>query len=226
MRGVTEWVRQRGPDLAQRLGLSRARMPCQTTSSTVLARVNGQHLAALLRAWFIRWEAQARGGAEPSRLQTPQGPADHRHLALDAMHTRATTSQPHPVHQLRCEAVATGSVRWQGTVGQKEQAISALHPLLPAEDVTGRLLTLDAMHTRAGAVRSRPAAGRSRHPPRQGQPPHCASGPCRCAGSPPAGSTPLARSADRGQRAWTTGTANTPCQPRSQGLVWQAMGRH
>ena len=147
MSGVTDWVRHRGPDLAQRLGVSRGRMPCQTTYSTVLARVDGQYLDALLRAFFVRWEAESRCGTEPSRLQTKACHADHRHLALDGKTIRATTSQPHPVHQLSCYEVATGIVLWHRNVGQKENEISALKPLLTSESVTGRILTLDAMHT-------------------------------------------------------------------------------
>ncbi len=54
MSGVTDWVRHRGPLLAQRLGLRRQTMPCQTTYSTVLARVDGQHLDALVRAFLVR----------------------------------------------------------------------------------------------------------------------------------------------------------------------------
>jgi hypothetical protein len=54
MSSVTEWVRHRGPELAQRLGLRRAKMPCQTTYSTVVAKVEGQSLEALLRAFFVR----------------------------------------------------------------------------------------------------------------------------------------------------------------------------
>lgn len=147
MSGVTEWVRHRGPLLAQRLGLRRASMPCQTTYSQVLARVDGQHLDALLRAFFVRWEAQSRCGTEPSRLHTQAVYADHRHLALDGKTLRATTSQPHPVHQLACYEVATGIVLWHHNVGQKENEISALKPLLTSEHITGRILTLDAMHT-------------------------------------------------------------------------------
>jgi predicted transposase YbfD/YdcC len=147
MSGVTEWVRHRGPLLSQWLGLRRARMPCQTTYRNVLARVDGQYLDALLRAFFVRWEAESRCGMEPSRLHTPEGYADHRHLALDGKTIRATTSQPHPVHQLSCYEVATGIVFWHRNIEQKENEISALKPLLTSEYVTGRILTLDAMHT-------------------------------------------------------------------------------
>ena len=50
MSGVTEWVRHRGPELAQRFGLRRETMPCQTTSSPVLARVDGHRRAELVRS--------------------------------------------------------------------------------------------------------------------------------------------------------------------------------
>lgn len=147
MSGVTEWVRHRAPELAQRFGLRRASMPCQTTYRNVLARVDGQHLDALVRAFLVRWEAESRCGAEPSRLHTPEGWADHAHLALDGKSIRATSREPHPIHQLSCYEVATGIVLWHCNVGQKENEISALNPLLRREDVTGRILTLDAMHT-------------------------------------------------------------------------------
>ncbi len=43
--------------------------------------------------------------------------------------------------------MATSIVFWHRNVGQKENEISALKPLLTSEYVTGRILTLDAMHT-------------------------------------------------------------------------------
>jgi predicted transposase YbfD/YdcC len=145
--GATEWIRHRGADLTQRFGLHRKTMPCQTTYSNVLAKVDGNQFDEIVRAFFIRWEAQSRCGEEPSRLQTPQGQADHAHLALDGKTIRATTSQPHPVHQLSCYEVATGIVLWHCNVQAKENEISALKPRLRAEYVKGRILTLDAMHT-------------------------------------------------------------------------------
>jgi predicted transposase YbfD/YdcC len=51
------------------------------------------------------------------------------------------------MHQLSCYEVATGIVLWHWNVGEKENEISALKPLLPAHLVKGRIFTLDAMHT-------------------------------------------------------------------------------
>jgi predicted transposase YbfD/YdcC len=150
MSGVTQWVRHRNRELAQCFGLHRTSMPCQTTYRNVLAKVDGQRFDGLLRAFFVRWEAQSRCGAEPSRLHTPPGQADHAHLALDGKTIRATSSQPHPTHQLSCYEVATGIVLWHCNVEQKENEISALKPHLTSEYVTGRILTLDAMHTQRG----------------------------------------------------------------------------
>ena len=82
-------------------------------------------------------------------MHTPEGKADHAHLAIDGKTLRATSSQPHPVHQLSCYEVATGIVLWHCNVQEKENEISALKPLLTPQLITGRIFTLDAMHTRA-----------------------------------------------------------------------------
>lgn len=151
--GATDWIRHRASSLAQRFGLRREYMPCQMTYCNVLARVDTTQLDEILAAFFVRWEAQSRCGDEPSRLHTPQGQADHAHLAIDGKTIRATSSQPHPVHQLSCYEVATGNVLWQCNVGEKENEISALKPLLTAARVKGRILSLDAMHTQRALCR-------------------------------------------------------------------------
>ncbi len=145
--GATEWVRHRRTLLAQRFGLSREDMPCQTTYSNVLGRIDAHEFDAIISAFLIRWEAQNRCGDEPSRLQMPNGQADHRHLAIDGKTLRATTSQSQPAHQLSCYEVDTGIVLWHCNVGEKENEISALKPLLTPHLVKGRIFTLDAMHT-------------------------------------------------------------------------------
>lgn len=151
--GATEWIRHRGASLAKSFGLPRTSMPCQMTYCNVLARVDGKQLDAILSACFVKWEAQSRCGNEPSRLQTPQGQADHAHLAIDGKTLRATGSQPHPIHQLSCYEVATGIVLWHRDIQEKQNEISALKPLLAASLIKGRILTLDAMHTQCALCR-------------------------------------------------------------------------
>jgi predicted transposase YbfD/YdcC len=145
--GATEWIRHRAALLAEQFSLHRTSMPCQMTYCNVLARVDAKHLDEILTPFFVRWEAEQRCGAEPSRLHTPQGHADHAHLAIDGKTLRATTSQPQPVHQLSCYEVATGIVLWHCNVQEKENEISALKPLLTPQLIKGRIFTLDAMHT-------------------------------------------------------------------------------
>ena len=147
LRGATEWIRHRGKGIAAHFGLKRTQMPCQMTYCRMLARIDPQVLDDLLAAFFIRWEAKPRCGSEPSRLQTSQGSLDHAQLALDGKTLRATSTQAHAVHLLSCYDVTTGTVLWQCTVGEKQNEISALKPLLTPCLVKGRIVTLDAMHT-------------------------------------------------------------------------------
>jgi hypothetical protein len=85
--GATDWIRHRAASLAEQFGLRRKSTPCQMTYCNVLARVDAKQLDELLAGFFVRWEAEQRCGAEPSRLQTPQGQGDHAHLARDSQNT-------------------------------------------------------------------------------------------------------------------------------------------
>ena len=144
---ATEWLRHRRVALAERFTLRRSQLPWQMTYCNVLAMIDAERFDEIVSAFFQRWEAQSRCGEEPSRLLTTEGKADHRHLAIDGKALRATSKEPHPVHQLSCYEVATGRVLWHCNVQEKENEISALKPLLAAETITGRILSLDALHT-------------------------------------------------------------------------------
>jgi predicted transposase YbfD/YdcC len=85
--------------------------------------------------------------ANPAGAETSQSHLDHAQLAIDGKTLRATSKQAHPVHQLSCYDVTTGTVLWQCDVGEKQNEISALKPLLTPALVKGRMVTLDAMHT-------------------------------------------------------------------------------
>lgn len=147
LKGATEWIRHRGKALAEHFGLKRTQMPCQMTYCRILARIDAKLLDELLAAFFIRWEAEQRCGTESSSLQTSQMHLEHAQLAIDGKTLRATSTQAHPTHLLSCYDVTTGTVLWQCNVGEKENEISALKPLLTPTLVKGRIVTLDAMHT-------------------------------------------------------------------------------
>jgi hypothetical protein len=130
------------------------------TSCNVLALMDARQLDEILAAFFVRWEAQRRCGEEPSRRLSPQGQADHAQVAIEGKTLRATSHQAHPVHQLSGYEVATGIVLWHWNGPEKQHEISALTPLLPTQVVTGRILSLDAMHTSARLMCAGPSAPR------------------------------------------------------------------
>jgi len=158
--GATQWLHHRRVALTERLGLHKPRLPCHMTYCNVLAQVDGGQLDKLLAAFFERLEAQSRCGEEPSRLLTPQGHADHSHLAIDGKALRATSKQQHPVHQLSCYEVTTGRVLWHCNVQEKHNEISELKPFLRTKWVKGRILSLNALHTRAWVVSAGSPTGR------------------------------------------------------------------
>ncbi len=145
LKGATEWVRLRAEPLAAAFGLKRTDMPCQMTYTRILEGIDAQVLTDLLSAFFTRWEAHQRCGNEPSRLQTEAGHLDHAHVAIDGKALRATCKEAQPVHQLSAYDVKTGVVLFQ--VGEKQNEISALKPLLTPAFIKDRIFTLDAMHT-------------------------------------------------------------------------------
>ncbi len=145
--GATHWIRLRGPWLGQRLGLKRAQMPCHNTYRNLLALLDAQEVTVMMAAFFTRWESQRRCGDEPSRLLLQEGRSDKAHIAIDGKTIRATTSTQERVHLLSFYEVQTGLVLAQCQVREKQNEISALKPLLIAPLVTGRILTVDALHT-------------------------------------------------------------------------------
>lgn len=146
---ATQWVRHRGEQIAACFGLHRASMPCQMTYCRMLASLDGKELDDVLAAFFIRLEAQQRCANEPSRLGTTQGAREHEQLAIDGKTVRATSRQAHRVHLLSCYDVTTGTVLWHWNVEEKQNEGSRLKPLMTPTLITGRIFTLDAMHTRA-----------------------------------------------------------------------------
>lgn len=144
---ATHWIRLRGNWLAEQFRLKRSRMPCQNTYRSLLALLDAQEVSQLLAAFFTRWESQRRCADEPSRLLLQKGRQDKAHIAIDGKTIRATTSTEESVHLLSFYEVQTGLVLTHCQVQEKQNEISALKPLLTPALVTGRILTVDALHT-------------------------------------------------------------------------------
>lgn len=167
LKGATEWVRLRAEQLSVAFGLKRTDMPCQMMSKRILEAIDAQVLNDLLAAFFTRWEAQQRCEDEPSRLQTRSGYREHTQVAIDGKAVRATSQEAQPVHQLSAYDVAPGVVLFQVNVGEKQNEISALKPLLTPALVKGRIFTLDAMHTQTELCAKIEQWGGVLHPDRQ-----------------------------------------------------------
>ncbi|HLG61923.1 MAG TPA: ISAs1 family transposase [Ktedonosporobacter sp.] len=144
---ATHWIRLRGNWLAEQFRLKRSGMPCQNTYRSLLALLDAQEVSQLLAAFFTRWESQRRCADEPSRLLLQKGRQDKAHIAIDGKTSRATTSTEESVHLLSFYEVHTGLVLTQCQGQEKQNEISALKALLTAALVTGRILTVDALHT-------------------------------------------------------------------------------
>ena len=147
LRGATHWIRLRGRWVADQLRLKRTAMPCQNTYRSLLALLDAQEMSQVLAAFFTRCESQRRCADEPSRLCLQQGRQDKAQIAIDGKTIRATTSREEKVHLLSFYEVQTGLVLLHCQVREKQNEISALKPRLSPALVTGRILTVDAMHT-------------------------------------------------------------------------------
>ena len=152
--GIAEWVHWRADWLQQRLPCLRASLPCALTYGKVLRRVEAEEVTRLMAQWLTCLSATRRCGSEPSRLRT-QGEAreQYTHVALDGKTLRGTLGHTAP-DQASQQVVAlyetqAGIVLAQQAVPDKGNEITAEATLLPSAHVHGRIVTADAMHTRA-----------------------------------------------------------------------------
>lgn len=149
--GVSQWVRERKEELAERLHLSSPRFPCVATYSYVLQHVDAEELTSVIYHFFTQAESKQRCGSEPSRLLNQNGREAKAHLALDGKTLRGTgkheAADQGPVHLLALYETSTGVVSAQHQVQQKENEISAVKTWLQACHVQDRIVTADALHT-------------------------------------------------------------------------------
>jgi predicted transposase YbfD/YdcC len=130
---IGQWAGElTGPQLAE-LGLSRPTAPDASTFRKVLARLDAATLDRLAGA-FLRTRTRVAGG--------------RRVIAIDGKTVRgarsATTTAPHLVSAFDH---ATGTVLGQLATAAKSNEIPAVRTLLASFDLTGVVVTVDAMHT-------------------------------------------------------------------------------
>ncbi len=138
---IAEWSGDLTPTVRVRLGLGR-RAPSEATIRRVLQTVDAAELDRALSAWLADRAVTARADEQPRRV-----------IALDGKSARgARHGQGRAVHLLAALDTATGVVLGQTVVDGKTNEISAFGPLLDHIDITGVIVTADALHTQRGHV--------------------------------------------------------------------------
>ena len=133
---IGEWVADQGQDVMTQLGAAGSERPSESTIRRVLTRVDGQVLDQLIGAFV--W--------------TRSAVVDQRRvIAIDGKTIRGARSRhdpdqgtPHLVAALDHHA---GAVLGQVAVSAKSNEIPAVRTLLASFDLTGAVVTVDAMHT-------------------------------------------------------------------------------
>ncbi len=134
---IAQWAAECSREALQRLGCRRPTPPSEPTFRRVLQRLDAAALDAALGRWL----------AQQTRL-AGQG------LALDGKTVRGARegAQPAP-HLLSAVLHRDGLVLAQQAVGEKTNEIPCVQPLLAGVDITGAVVTADALHTQTETAR-------------------------------------------------------------------------
>ena len=135
--GIWAWAVDLPGSIKAGLGI-RGRVPCESTIRRVVQSVDADLLDAVVCAW-----AAARQGDSRSP----------RAIAIDGKSARgARRGDGSRVHLMAALDHDTGTVLGQVQVGSKSSEINAFRPLLDRINITGSIVTADALHTQRGHV--------------------------------------------------------------------------
>ncbi len=144
---IAEWAGDVPPEVLQALGACRDRRgrltaPSLSTFRRVLRKLDGQALAAAFGAWL---RAQVRDGlADASSLV----------IALDGKTVRGARGKDGKApHLLAAMITGTRAVIAQKDIDAKTNEITQVRPLLEDIDITGALVTADALHVQKDTAR-------------------------------------------------------------------------
>ena len=137
---IAEWAGDLAPAVRLLLGIGRRRPPSESAIRRCLQRVDHDQLDRVAGAWLA--------GRAPAT-----GPPGRRVVAVDGRSAcGARTGDDRPVHLLAAIDAATGVVLGQCTVDGKTNEINAFAPLLDRVDITGVIVTADALRTQTKHV--------------------------------------------------------------------------
>lgn len=129
---IGEWAKDAGVASLARLGLARGSVD-ESTLRRLFARLDADLLDAVLGAWAVT---------------SAQVVAGRRVIAIDGKTVRGAQGgqQPAP-HLVAALAHGSGAVIGQVAVSEKSNEIPAARDLLAVVDLTGAVVTMDALHT-------------------------------------------------------------------------------
>jgi predicted transposase YbfD/YdcC len=132
---IAEWAHDLTPAVRTGLGLGRL-IPSESTIRRTLHAVDAEALDEAVSAWLM------------TRSATPAAASTVRAIAIDGKSARgARGPDGRPVHLLAAFDQASGVVMGQTVVDGKTNEITAFAPLLDRVDITGAIITADALHT-------------------------------------------------------------------------------
>ncbi len=142
--GIAEWAADLTPTVRSRLGLGR-RPPCESTIRRVLQGVDAATLDEVVSTWLAGRCSLSSPAIRPDQAR--------RVIALDGKSARgARHAGERAVHLLAAFDTHTGVVLGQTVVDGKTNEINAFAPLLDRIDITGTIVTADALHTQRSHV--------------------------------------------------------------------------
>lgn len=134
---MAEWGRNYGWALTRALGFTHAKTPCAATLHTVFRDLD----VALFESKLQQWVEQVL-------LAYPCRPGQDEALAIDGKTLRGSQKQGAPgVHLLSALSHRLGLTLAQHAVDDKTSEMFAIEDLLDILMLTGRVVTVDALHT-------------------------------------------------------------------------------
>lgn len=138
-RAIARWVQEHREELFAVLPASVSRLPSDSTLRRALAQLDVDVLEQALTVFQPSTPAPAPAPAPPS--DTLQG------VAIDGKAIRGVGRDGHPCHLVALVQHADARVLGQVAVALKRDERSAVPTLLAGRDLTGKVVTLDALHT-------------------------------------------------------------------------------
>jgi predicted transposase YbfD/YdcC len=149
---IAEWAAEAPQPVRAALGTRRdapdhLAVPAEATIRRTLARLDADALAAAVGAWLADWD---RGRSRPVASRWPAVAVDGK--TLRGARTQTLGGAGRPVHLLAAMDHTSRAVLAQCQVGGAPEEVPAFTPLLAGLDLTGVVVTADALQTHPEAA--------------------------------------------------------------------------